>query len=422
MDGVLIFDVGSQSLTVLLAAPGVVWETSVVTRLAMGGAITPGGADVLIREARRILEEARRRVSSGLHIRAVGVGTGILRATLPELVDRPLSRDLVDQVRRSALRRNEEVHGESRRETAFAGTEDATGSAAGTEYGNSRYDADSTDTEGHAVPAGPESAGYAPEGYDDRIATPDLTHEPMDGTGAGKYGAANHPHTPKARLKALEIVDTLGKFMDFRIISGTTEALMTARGVAFRMNLTAPFAVVDPGGATTEIALVERPELLKAGPAFPEPESGQAKGAFLPVTESYPVGAFTAGSPAQALEHGRHIGQRIVSWNQAAELWGVGGTMTTLAAMDLGLESYDSGAVNGHELTVQALRQLHEYVINAPEAELGARPIIGKRASALPVATSIALGIAEGRGGPILVADAGVRWGVAAALLGWKMP
>lgn len=342
MDGVLVFDVGSHSLTVLLAAPGIVWETSVITRLALGGTINPLGSDVLVQEASRIREKALRRVSSGPQVHTVGVGTGILRSMLPELVDKPATQELLGQIRESS------------------------------------------------VPQGATTTEITPE--------------------------------HRARLKALQIVENLVNLMEFKIISGTTEALLTARGVAFRLNLTGPFAVVDPGGATTELALVDKPEILKSAPALPETEGNAGNDSLMPVTESHPVGAFTAGSPEEARAKGREMGQRIASWKQKSELWGVGGTMTTLAAMDLGLDAYDSGAVNAHELTIQSLERLDRYILATPKAQLEANPVIGKRAEAMPVASSLVLGMAEGYGAPIRVADAGIRWGVAAGFLGWRMP
>ncbi len=109
-----------------------------------------------------------------------------------------------------------------------------------------------------------------------------------------------------------------------RLLSGDDEAEMTRRGVG---GLAAGTLLVDIGGGSTELVLDD-------------------------FSVSLPLGAvrFTErhGEKISALEAGTHA---LLPPLEPAAAVGVAGTVTTLAALDLGLERYDRERADGHVLT-----------------------------------------------------------------------
>jgi exopolyphosphatase/guanosine-5'-triphosphate,3'-diphosphate pyrophosphatase len=109
-----------------------------------------------------------------------------------------------------------------------------------------------------------------------------------------------------------------------RLLSGEDEAEMTRRGVG---GLAAGTLLIDIGGGSTELVLDD-------------------------FSVSLPLGAvrFTErhGEKISALEAGAHA---LLPPLSPAAAVGVAGTVTTLAALDLGLERYDRERVDGHVLT-----------------------------------------------------------------------
>jgi exopolyphosphatase/guanosine-5'-triphosphate,3'-diphosphate pyrophosphatase len=95
-------------------------------------------------------------------------------------------------------------------------------------------------------------------------------------------------------------------------------------------------------------------------------------------------------------------------------LVGTAGTVTTLAAMSLGLASYDPAIVHGHRLTLAALDGQLERLRRSSQAEretmAGLDP---KRADVILAGACVLRSIAAAASvGEILVSDRGIRWGL----------
>jgi exopolyphosphatase / guanosine-5'-triphosphate,3'-diphosphate pyrophosphatase len=104
----------------------------------------------------------------------------------------------------------------------------------------------------------------------------------------------------------------------------------------------------------------------------------------------------------------------------AAELVGVAGTVTTLYALQHGIEPYDSTRVHGGTLTRAQLEQLVTRLCSMPLAQRQRLPgLQPKRADVIPAGAHIllealrALGLDECR-----VSDRGLRWGLMAHRFG----
>jgi exopolyphosphatase/guanosine-5'-triphosphate,3'-diphosphate pyrophosphatase len=120
-----------------------------------------------------------------------------------------------------------------------------------------------------------------------------------------------------------------------RLLSGDEEAELVRRGVSSGRALEAGTLIVDIGGGSTELILDERHLSLDLG-------SGR-------LTERF-------GEDVEAIR--AHVREELPPL-EASHAIGVAGTVTTIAALDLGLSEYDAERVHGHRIgRANAERQL----------------------------------------------------------------
>jgi exopolyphosphatase/guanosine-5'-triphosphate,3'-diphosphate pyrophosphatase len=132
-----------------------------------------------------------------------------------------------------------------------------------------------------------------------------------------------------------------------RLLSGREEAELTFRGVVCGRSLGETTLVVDVGGGSTELVVGDGHGVLSA--ASIEIGSVRLTERFLP----------SDPPDEQELEALAEHVHGVLPPLQTDKGIGVSGTVTTLAALDLGLGSFDSAAVDGHRLSrVAAERQL----------------------------------------------------------------
>jgi len=138
-----------------------------------------------------------------------------------------------------------------------------------------------------------------------------------------------------------------------RLVSGDEEAQLTRRGVQPGPGT----LVVDVGGGSTELLLDDLHTSLDIG-------SVRFTERFMHTDPP---------NPRELDECARAVGTALAERVPAApeQAIGVAGTVTTLAALDLGLDAYDSGRVHGHRLTLDAAR--------AQLARLAALPLEERR-------------------------------------------
>jgi exopolyphosphatase / guanosine-5'-triphosphate,3'-diphosphate pyrophosphatase len=116
-----------------------------------------------------------------------------------------------------------------------------------------------------------------------------------------------------------------------RLLSGDEEARLSWRGVTAGRQLDGGTLVVDIGGGSTELVTENAHESVDVG--------------CVRLTERF-------GEDAGAIED--HV-ERLLPAFQADRAIGVAGTVTSLAALDLGLVEYDPERVHGHVLTAAAV-------------------------------------------------------------------
>lgn len=230
---------------------------------------------------------------------------------------------------------------------------------------------------------------------------------------AADHGAAVHAigtealrRAPNAHAFLEPAAGILG--VPVKVIDGDREAALTflAAQRSFPEATAGVAVVIDIGGGSTEIIV--------------------ARGGHIEFRRSLPVGSVrlterhVRADPASATEIAAiegEIAQLLASVPfpaGPATLIGTAGTVTTLAAMSLGLTSYDPQLVHGHRLTIAALEQeiarLRGSTQAAREKMAGLDP---KRADVILAGACILQRIVVAANAhEILVSDRGIRWGL----------
>ena len=192
-------------------------------------------------------------------------------------------------------------------------------------------------------------------------------------------------------------LETLGSRPE--VVSGDVEAALTFQGTTAMAQGAGPFLVIDPGGGSTEFVIG------RDSPSFvASVDIGSVR-----LTERalphHPV-------PPEELAHARRIVRELLATHVVlpetpSRVFGVAGTYTSLAAMHLGLDTYDSASVHGTELAAAQLHDLTDRLATMTVAEISAIPSMdGKRA---PVITGGAVvaeqALAHTRCGAIVVSE-----------------
>ena len=201
-----------------------------------------------------------------------------------------------------------------------------------------------------------------------------------------------------------------------RVISGEEEARLTLFGVAEGLpDLKGHFLLFDIGGGSTEFVLAHggRPAAsvsLRLGVVELAERfmgAGSVDAGRYDAMASEVVTRLAAGLSESVLRHGM------------STLVGSAGTVTTLAALDLGLQAYDARRVHGHRLTRFAVEGLRRRLAALSLAERSAVPCLEPgRADLIVPGTAICLAVLERLGfDALVVSDRGLREGILCEIL-----
>ena len=166
-----------------------------------------------------------------------------------------------------------------------------------------------------------------------------------------------------------------------RLLSGEDEAAMTVRGVGSGREPPPGTLILDIGGGSTELIVDERHSSLELGSVrhterflhFDPPEPREL--------------AQCAGSVRSLLAE--HVPDDVRA--RVTEAIGVAGTLTTLAALDLGLAAYDRERVHGHRLGRDAARAQLERLASLPLSERRELPAMEPERAPVIVAGAVIL-------------------------------
>jgi exopolyphosphatase / guanosine-5'-triphosphate,3'-diphosphate pyrophosphatase len=195
-----------------------------------------------------------------------------------------------------------------------------------------------------------------------------------------------------------------------RVIGGEEEARLTVRGVLHGLEARGRSVVFDIGGGSTEYVL--------AGPGGPIAAVSLRLG-VVPLAERYPFpGRVDPTRYARLTDEvkaqlARELPAAIRD-TRGARLVGTAGTVTTLAALDLGLEHYEAARVQGHRLSRRAVAELLGRLGALTVAERAALPCLEPGRADLIVAgvAIVAETMACLQASELIVSDHGLREGL----------
>ncbi|MGO0121683.1 Ppx/GppA phosphatase family protein [Desulfothermobacter acidiphilus] len=189
-----------------------------------------------------------------------------------------------------------------------------------------------------------------------------------------------------------------------RVLSGEEEAYYTFRGVLTGMPALSPqkALVMDLGGGSTEFVWQEAGKLQLS---------------------SLPLGAVRlalAVPEADYLLRARELLAPLLLRLRHRELVATGGTVTTLAAIDAGIDNYYPGCVHGRYLTQERVREIHAYLARLPVEERRRVPgLQPERADIIVAGAAVVLAALELLDLPRLtVSEHDLLWGAALAASG----
>jgi exopolyphosphatase/guanosine-5'-triphosphate,3'-diphosphate pyrophosphatase len=201
------------------------------------------------------------------------------------------------------------------------------------------------------------------------------------------------------------------------VVSGEEEARLTLKGVASGLpGLGGSFVLFDIGGGSTEFVL--------ARDGAPAAAVSLRLGVVTLQEEWGEPGPVRWDRFARLREHvERRLAAEVpaaIAGAPAAELVGTAGTVTTLAALDLGLRAYDPAAVHGHRLDRAAVeRQLARLGALDVEARALLPCLEPGRADVIIPGIAICLAAMARLGrDTVVVSDRGLREGILCELLG----
>jgi exopolyphosphatase/guanosine-5'-triphosphate,3'-diphosphate pyrophosphatase len=210
--------------------------------------------------------------------------------------------------------------------------------------------------------------------------------------------------------------------VDVRVLTGREEARLTFRGALSGLHVEqgeGEVAVFDVGGGSTEVVLGRN----------------QPPGPVLRFAESFDVGSVRLTERHVSHDPPAPIELEAIT-RSAAEAFaavpptpkgrppvGVAGTLTTLAAVALGVSPYQGVRVHGQTIRTADLRTV---VADLSRMDLEARRTVAgmevKRADVIVAGGVIALALLDHwKATSVVVSDRGVRWGLAGELFGEVM-
>lgn len=201
-----------------------------------------------------------------------------------------------------------------------------------------------------------------------------------------------------------------------RIVTGEDEARLTVRGVlAGLRHLIPPLLVFDIGGGSTEYTIWRDGQVAAAT---------SLRLGVVPLAERHPFpGPVDRGRYAD-LE--REVCEQLarelpptITGAEIGTLVGTAGTVTTLAALELGLSAYDGGRVQGHRLTRDAVMAQLARLSALTIDERGDLPCLEPgRADLIVPGVAIVLATMDTLGaGALVVSDWNLREGLVTELL-----
>lgn len=261
----------------------------------------------------------------------------------------------------------------------------------------------------------------SPEGAEKTLQLFSLFHAPIQQYKVNYVFAAATSAVREASDSAAFIAKAREAGIELHIISGDDEARYTFMGVTAALDRDVSNSVIyDIGGGSTEVSLILGGERVFSRSVPVGVVKLSDKFGFSGVfTEGMrrSCAAYVRGEFAPVLDT-----IRSMNGNTKKTAIGTAGTVTTIAAYDLRLESYDRSRINGHILSAERLRGHVTDMLGMTPEDVLALPGIEKGREDLVIPGTILIGeILAGLGmTETVVSDSGLREGlvIAASTIG----
>jgi exopolyphosphatase/guanosine-5'-triphosphate,3'-diphosphate pyrophosphatase len=199
--------------------------------------------------------------------------------------------------------------------------------------------------------------------------------------------------------------------VDARVLSGAEEARLTFGGASSGLSLNGyELAVFDIGGGSTEIALGRLPALSYVR-SF---DLGSVR-----MTERHVAHDPPTFAEREALARAaRRAFVQVPQIGKAMTPLGVAGTMTTLAAVRLGIAPYDGARVHGQRMSREEVRRVVDELASVDLKDRRNLPGMDpSRADVIIAGGFIAVALLDHwESDDVVISDRGVRWGLAEEL------
>lgn len=168
------------------------------------------------------------------------------------------------------------------------------------------------------------------------------------------------------------------------VISGEQEAALSFTGATRGSELAMPAVVFDIGGGSTEVVY---------GTSAPERWLSAELGCVR-LTErlvsSDPLTQNSIGEVQELIRTSFAAAGASFPWSEGVSLVGLAGTVTTVGALALGLDAYDSKRIHGARLTRECVEKTIDSLLGSTTAQRAALPVMQPgRADVLPAGALI---------------------------------
>ncbi|GGZ48885.1 Ppx/GppA phosphatase family protein [Streptomyces subrutilus] len=214
--------------------------------------------------------------------------------------------------------------------------------------------------------------------------------------------------------------DILG--VDPEVISGDEEAEFSFTGatreLTGRADLARPYLVVDIGGGSTELVVGED-RVLAARSVDVGCVRMTERHLVVDGEVTDPPTAAQVAAVRADIEAALDLAAETVPLERARTLVGLAGSVTTVAAIALGLPAYDSAAIHHSRISYEQVRAITERMLTATHAERAAIPVMHPgRVDVIGAGALVLLAIMERTGAREVVVSEhdildGIAWSVA---------